>query len=55
MQSFLKPYKLQEFLEKCYSFDRHVITVQVMAVTDMSPAHKYTIRTALKGSENEMG
>ena len=38
----------QQFLQEGHPLDGHVITVQVMAVADVSPAHQHPVRTALK-------
>lgn len=47
--------EIKEFLQESDPFDGHVITIQVMAVTDVSPAHQHTVRTTLKCSQNMMG
>jgi hypothetical protein len=46
--------EFKQRLNKCYPFDGHVITIQVMAVTDVSPAYQNTIGTTLQGAQNMM-
>ena len=41
--------KLKELFHESHSFHRHVITVQVMAVPDVSAPHKDAVRPFLKG------
>ena len=41
--------KCQKFLQKGDSFDGHVITIQVMAVADMSSPYKNAVGTVLQG------
>ncbi len=50
----IDPGKLQELFHKSHSLHRHVITVQVMAVSDVSPAYEDAVRTLLKGLEDLM-
>ena len=54
MQTFVQSYKLEELLQKPHAFNRHVITVQVMAFSEVSPADQDTVRTALKRSQDMM-
>ena len=44
----INPGKLEELFQEIYSFDRHVITVQVMAISDVSAAHKDAVRAFLE-------
>jgi hypothetical protein len=44
--------EFQDLPEKRNPFYRHVITIQVMAVSDVSPAHKDAVRSFLKGLQN---
>jgi len=41
-------HKREQFLDEGYPFDGHVITIQVMAVADMSPADQYAVGTVLQ-------
>jgi hypothetical protein len=52
VQAVPQPHEIEEFLKKRHSLDGHVITVQVMAVADMSPAHKDRVGTALERPQN---
>ena len=45
MQAAFKTHKCQQFLQKCDPFNGHVITVQVMAVADVSTAHQDAVGT----------
>jgi len=54
MQTSVQSDKLEELLQKTHAFDRHVITVQVMAFSEVSPADQDAVRTALKRSQNMM-
>ena len=48
MQTFFETDKSQKFLEKSDAFNCHIITVQVMAIADMSPSYQHTIGTILQ-------
>jgi hypothetical protein len=48
MQATFKTHKCQQFLQKSDPFNGHVITVQVMAVTNVSPAHQNTVGAVLQ-------
>ena len=48
MQASLKSHKCQQFLQKRNPFNGHVITVQVMAFADVSPAYQNTVGTVLQ-------
>ena len=50
MQAPLKSHKCQQFLQERNSLDGHMITIQVMAVADVSPPHQNTIGAALQCS-----
>jgi hypothetical protein len=50
-----QPDKAEQFLHKGDPFGCHVITVQVMAIADMSPAHQHAVSPALQCSQNKMG
>jgi hypothetical protein len=54
VQPALQTHEGEEFLEKGHPFDRHIITVQVMAVSDVSPPNQHTVRTVLKCSQHMM-
>jgi hypothetical protein len=55
MQTSVQPYKFEQLLQKSHAFDRHVITVQVMAIAEMSPADQNSVRAALKRPQDMMG
>jgi len=55
MQAPLESHKCQQFLQERNSFDGHMITVQVMAVTDVSPAHQDAVGAFLKRSQKMVG
>jgi hypothetical protein len=48
MHTALKAHESQQFLKKGDSFYCHVITVQVMAVADVSTAHQYPVGAVLQ-------
>lgn len=54
MESALQPYEIQELLKKGDSLYGHVITIQVMAVPDMSPPDQDAVRPALEGPQEMM-
>jgi hypothetical protein len=51
-QTILQPYEPHQFLKKGDSLDRHVITIQVMAIPDVSPSHQDPVCSALKCSQD---
>jgi hypothetical protein len=51
----LEPRKSKELLHHCQTLGGHVITVQVMAVTDVSATHEDTVRTLLKSLQKMVG
>ena len=48
----LDPTEGQELSEKSHPPICRIITIQVMAVPQVSPTHKYTVRTLLKGKQD---
>ncbi len=48
MQPASKPHKTEQFLEKGHPFEGHVITIQVMAVSHVSPAHQHPVGAGLQ-------
>jgi len=48
MQTLFETDKGQKFLQKSDAFNSHIITVQVMAIADMSPPHQHAIGTILQ-------
>ncbi len=51
MQTVIQSHKFQQILQKSRPLDCHVITVQVMAVADVSPTHQDTVGPTLKGPQ----
>ena len=50
MHAPFKTHEGQKFLQERHSFNRHVITIQVMAVSDVSPADHHPVGAILEGS-----
>jgi len=48
----VNPLEFQELPHECHSLYRHVITIQVMAVTDVSPAHKDAVSAFLESLQD---
>jgi len=48
MHSLFDTDKGQQLLQESDAFDSHVITVQVMAIADMSPPHQHPVGTILQ-------
>jgi len=48
MQTLFETDKAKKFLQKSDAFNSHIITVQVMAIANMSPPHQNTIGTILQ-------
>ena len=53
-QTVLQPHEPYESLKKGDPLDGHVITIQVMAIADVSPSHQDPVRSALKRSQEVM-
>lgn len=46
--------EVKQFSHESYSLHSHVITVQVMAITDVSPAHEDAVRALLESLQDLM-
>ena len=54
MKAPVQPNERQQFLEKTDPFDGHVITIQVMTVSDVSAANHHTVGAPAKCIENKL-
>ena len=50
VQTTPQAHELQKLLQKGDPFDRHVITIQVMTIAHMSPAHQNAVGPALQSA-----
>jgi len=50
MHASIETHKCQQFLQKCDPFYCHMITIQVMTVTDVSPANQNAVGAVLQRS-----